>query len=180
MKKCCLSIIILLMLMLVACSEEKETREEVTEAVAIDYSSDKYIEELNDNSNLGIELNQDSGLTEEEAKRYHVDQPYVITLDGKFTEYYCFRYPDEEAPLTVTQISICDEEYDVFGVQLGDNIEDGIAILGDYGYREKDYPIDNAYKYTKGDINVILYYEEDVISRIVVSLYVDTEDDVMY
>lgn len=176
MKKRCLGAVILLVLMLAGCSEEKETREKDAESVA----TDQYIEELNNNSNLGIALNRDSGLTEEKAKRYNADQPYVITLDGKFIEYYCFRYPDEDAPLAITQISIHDEEYDVFGVGLGDNIEDSIAILCDYGYEEEDYPIDNACKYTKGDINVILYHEEETISRIVVSLAIDTEDGVMY
>lgn len=180
MKKRYLSVIILLMLMLAGCSEKKETGAEVAESAAINESSDKYIEELNDNSNLGVELNQDSGLTVEEAKQYHVDQPYVITVDGKFTEYYCFRYPNNEAPLSITQISIGDEEYDVFGIHLGDNPEESIAVLSDWGYEEEDYPVDHAYKYIKGDINVILYYEEDIISRIVVSLAVDTEDGVMY
>ncbi len=152
------------MIMLVGCSD----------------NSEKYIQELNDNSNMGAELLQDSGLTEKEAKRYNADMPYIIYIDDKDTKYYCFRYPDEEAPLTITQIEIHDEEYDVFGIHLGDNVEDGIDILKDYGYKREDFPVNNTYLYTKGDVNVILDYEGDTITEIVASLSTDTEDGVKY
>lgn len=125
-----------------------------------------------------MELNQDSGLTEEEAEKFNPDQPYVIYVDGKDTQYYCFRYPDENAPLSITQISILDEEYDVFGVHLGDNVDDSISILQDYVYKKNEYPPDNAYKYVKGDINIILVYEGDTITKITVSLNADTANGV--
>ncbi len=130
----------------------------------------KYIDELNEKSDFGMELNSDSGLTEEEVRRYGGDYPYIMQLDNKETEYYCFRYPDQSAPMTVTQVQVLDQEYHVFGIRLGDTIEASGDILHDYGYEERDYPIDTAVKYVKGDLNVILYHEDNRINRIVVSI----------
>ena len=143
-------------------------------------SSDEYIKELNDNSNLGMELNQDSGLSAKQAEQYGYDYPYVIYLDGKNTNYYCFKYPHSDAPLSVTQIEILDEEFDVYGIHLGDSLEDSITILKNYGYSETTYPLNNMSQYTKGDINIILSFEEDVIQRMVVSLHIETEEGAMY
>lgn len=145
-------------------SKEKPEDEMIEDSYA-------YIDELNENSNFGMELNSDCGLTEEEASQYGGDYPYTMQLDHKETEYYCFRYPDQSAPMTVTQIQVLDPEYHVFGIKLGDSIEASDDILCGYGYEEKDYPIDTAIKYAKGDLNVILYHDENNrINRIVVSI----------
>ncbi len=74
-------------------------------------------------------------MSEKEANRYHADQPYVITIEDKLTEYYCFRY------------------------------------------QKMDYPVEDTYEYAKGDVHIILEYEQEKISRIVVSLYADTENN---
>ena len=145
-----------------------------------DISSAEYIKELNENSNLGMELNQDSGLTEKEAAEYGFDYPYTISLEDKDTNYYCFKYPYSDAPLSVTQIEVLDEEYDVFGVHLGDYLEDSTAIFKNYGYSETTYPLNDMYQYTKGDINIVLSTEENIIQRMVVSLSIKTEEGVMY
>lgn len=180
MKKIYLCIAILLMPLFTGCNNEITTTQVPTETITDDDSSLEYIKELNDNSNLGIALNQDSGLTEEESKQYGPDYPYTIYLDDKDTNYYCFKYPLSDAPLSVTQIEILDEEFDVYGVHIGDSLKDSITILKSYGYSETTYPLNNMNQYTKGDINIILSFEEDTIQRIVVSLSIKTEDGVMY
>lgn len=180
MKKSCSAIMILLMLMLIGCSSKRGTEENAADIVVTEQSSEAFIEELNDNSNFGLALNQASGLSENEARQYHADQPYVITVEDQLTKYYCFRYPDVDAPLAITQIHILDQEYDVFGVHIGDDIEDGIAILCDYGYQEMDYPVEDTCQYAKGDVHVILEYEQEKITGIVVSLYADTENNFKY
>ena len=180
MKKYYLCIPVLLMSLLTGCSEVPKTTEIPAETISDAASSSEYIKELNDNSNLGMELNRDSGLTEEEAGQYGPDNPYTICIDDKETNYYCFKYPYSEAPLSVTQIEILDEEFDVYGIHLGDSLEDSMTILKDYGYNETTYPLNNMHQYTKGDINIILSFEEDIIQRIVVSLNLHMEEGVMY
>ena len=180
MKKYYLCIPVLLMSLLTGCSEVPETTEIPAETISDTASSSEYIKELNDNSNLGMELNKDSGLTEEEAGQYGPDHPYTIYIDDKETNYYCFKYPYSDAPLSVTQIEILDEEFDVYGIHLGDRLEDSMTILKDYGYNETTYPLNNMHQYTKGDINIILSFEEDIIQRIVVSLNLHLEDGVIY
>lgn len=182
MKKFYSCIAILFIFLLTGCSTKPETSEAPTETISdsADLSSIEYIKELNDNSNLGIALNQDSGLTEEEAEQYGPDYPYTINLDGKDTNYYCFKYPLSDAPLSVTQIEILDEEFDVYGIHLGDTLDDSITILKSCGYSETTYPLNNMNQYTKGDINIILSFEENTIQRIVVSLNIVTEEGVMY
>ena len=180
MKKYYLCIPVLLMSLLTGCSEVPETTEIPAETISDDASSSEYIKELNDNSNLGMELNKDSGLTEEEAGQYGPDHPYTIYIDDKETNYYCFKYPYSDAPLSVTQIEILDEEFDVYGIHLGDRLEDSMTILKDYGYNETTYPLNNMHQYTKGDINIILSFEEDIIQRIVVSLNLHMEEGVIY
>lgn len=182
MKKFYLCIAILFIFLLTGCSTKQETSEAPTETISdsADLSSIEYIKELNENSNLGIALNQDSGLTEDEAGQYGPDYPYTINLDEKDTNYYCFKYPLSDAPLSVTQIEILDEEFDVYGIHLGDSLEDSAIVLTNYGYNETTYPLNNMNQYTKGDINIIISFEEDIIQRIVVSLNIVTEDGVMY
>lgn len=90
------------------------------------------------------------------------------------------KYPYSDAFLSVTQIEILDEEFHVYGVHLGDSLNDSTTRLKDYGYSENTYPLNNMYQYTKGDINIILSFEEDIIKRIVVSLCIEAEEDIMY
>lgn len=168
--------VMLIVLLLCGCGKDKQTGELLFAPDVSESEILAYIQELNDNSNLGIALNKDSGLTVKEAKKYGNDHPYVITFDDKESKYYCFKYPLSDAPLAITQIEICDKEYDVLGIHLEDNVEDGITILQDYRYEKEDFPVDNAYKYVKGDINIILRYEGDAISKITVSLTANTEE----
>ena len=182
MKKIYLCIAVLFLVVLTGCSKDAETLETPTENISgsDDLSSIEYIQELNDHSNLGMELNQDSGLTEKEAAQYSYDNPYVMYLNDKDTNYYCFKSPYSDTPLSVTQIEILDEEFDVYGVHLGDSLEESSTILRDYGYNETTYPLNNMHQYTKGDINIIISFEKDIIQRIVVSLNIATEEGVMY
>ena len=181
MKRFYLCITLLCLSLLIGCSKKTETPDASAQTTAFDNaSSPEYIKELNENSHLGMELNQDSGLTEKEAGQYGYDHPYVINHADKETNYYCFKSPYSEAPLSVTQIEILNEEFDVYGIHLGDSTENSSAILKSYGYIETTYPLNNMSQYTKGAVNIILGFEEDIIQRIVVSLQMETEEGVMY
>ncbi|MBQ9935593.1 MAG: hypothetical protein IJO70_07095 [Lachnospiraceae bacterium] len=154
--------------------------EENTTTEDVNYIDEANIKEVNDNSYMGIELNQDSGLSEEEAKMYGGEYPYIIYTEEGDTEYYCFRYPNYDAPLTVTQISIEDSKYNVFGISLGDDITNSEKILQEKGYTKTDYPVENSCLYIKGDVMILLYYDEATIEKIVVCLDFETEEGVMY
>ena len=154
--------------------------EELTTTEDANYIDEANIKEVNENSYMGIELNQDSGLSEEEAKLYGLDHPYTLYPEEGDTKYYCFRYPNDEFPLTVAQISIEDSKYNVFGISLGDDITSSEKKLQEKGYKKTDYPVKNSYLYFKGDVQILLYYDVTTIERIVVSLDFEIEEGVMY
>ncbi|MBQ9935594.1 MAG: hypothetical protein IJO70_07100 [Lachnospiraceae bacterium] len=144
------------------------------------YIDEANIKEVNDNSYMGIELNQDSGLSEEESKRYSMDYPYTMYSEEGGAEYYCFRYPNNNFPLTVTYISIKDTKYNVFGIKVGDDIVSSEQILFVNGYRKQEFPDENSKCYSKGDVIIFLDYNETTIKRIEVSLDIETEEGVKY
>ncbi len=154
--------------------------EEPTTTENANHIDEENIKEVNENSYMGIELNQDSGLSEEEASRYLADMPYIIYPEEGDTEYYCFRYPNFDAPLTVTQIEINDSKYHVFGISIGDDLAYAEEKLYDKGYKKEDFHVENTNLYSKGDVLIFLDYNELTIECIVVSLDLDTEEGVMY
>ncbi|MBE5953196.1 MAG: hypothetical protein E7257_03430 [Lachnospiraceae bacterium] len=154
--------------------------EETTATEDENYIDEANIKEVNDNSYMGIELHQDSGLSEEKSKNYGMDCPYVMYPEEGDTKYYCFRYPNNEFPLTVTQISIKDSKYNVFGISIGDDITSAEGKLRDKGYEKEDNPPEGTYVYFKGDVLVFLHCKENTIERIVVSLKIEKEEGVMY
>ena len=83
MKKFYLYIAAILLLLFTGCGKNTEIPETPakTASGSNDISSAEHIKELNENSNLGMELNQDSGLTEKEAAEYGFDYPYTISLE---------------------------------------------------------------------------------------------------
>lgn len=161
-------IITILMFALSGCSSNHNSGATTTENK--NYIDEANIKEVNDNSYMGMELNQDSGLSEEEAELYNSEYPYIIYPEEGDTEYYCFRYPNYDAPLTVTQIEINDAKYNVFGISIGDDIASSEQILFNYGYKKQDFPVENTNEYSKGDVVIFLDYKETTIESIVVSL----------
>ncbi len=171
-------IITILMIVLSGCSSNHNSGATTTENK--NYIDEANIKEVNDNSYMGIELNQASGLSEEEANKYVGDQPYIIYPEEGDSKYYCYRYPNDDFSHTVTQISIEDKEYNVFGVSIGDDVNSAIEIISEIGYKKEDYEIEGVYWYSKGDVQIIFHCEETTIKRIVVSLKIETEEGVMY
>ena len=162
--------VILLMIVLSGCDSNNNSTTEESNNMSEDYIDVANISELNDNSYMGMELYQDSDLTDEESKECNGDFPYVMYPEEGNTRYYCFRYPNDEAPLSVTQIEIKDAEYNVFGICIGTDIASGEEVLRDNGYSKEEYAVENTYMYCKGDVQIILNYKDTIIDRIVVSL----------
>ncbi len=154
--------------------------EEPTTTENANYIDEENIKEVNENSYMGIELNQSSGLSDEEANKYVGDQPYIIYPEQGDSKYYCYRYPNNDFLHTVTQISIEDKEYNVFGVSIGCDVDSAIEIIGKKGYEKEDYGIEGVYWYSKGDVQIIFHCEETTIERIVVSLKIEREEGVVY
>ncbi len=154
--------------------------EEPTTTEDANYIDEENIKEVNENSYMGIDLLQDSGLSEEKSKEYGMDYPYVIYPEEGDSKYYCFRYPNDEFPLTVTQISIKDLKFNVFGIAIGDDINSAEGKLREKGYEKKDNPPKGTYVYSKGDVIIFLHYEQTTITKIVVSLEIEKEEGVMY
>lgn len=172
--------ITLLVFALSGCDSNNKSTEGETNIVNDNYIDEANITELNNSSYMGMELNQDSGLSEEESKEYGKDYPYVMYPEDGDTKYYCFKYPNDEFPLTVTQIEIKDSEYNVFGISIGDDVDVSEGILQEKGYEKKEYSVKNTNKYSKGDVQILLQYKEKTIERIVVSLKIVTEKGVKY
>ena len=172
--------IIVLLFALSGCDSKNDSIEKESNLMSNNYIDIANISEFNDNSYMGMELYQDSGLTDEESKNYGGDFPYVICPEEGDIKYYCFRYPNDEAPLSVTQIQINDEEYNVFGICIGTDIASGEEKLRDNGYSKEQYDVENTYMYCKGDVQIILKYRDSIIERIVVSLKIQTDDSIIY
>ena len=97
---------------------------------------DKTLEEagmINAESHLGLEYLVFSELSEED---YSEDPPETIRTDDTYVHGYYIRYPYKNGRSRLTQICIKNGDYDVFGIALGDNVDDASTVLKQRGYKE--------------------------------------------
>lgn len=152
-----------------------------TKKYIYDENTDRYkkvmeaVDEVNQNSDMGLLLNQDSGLTEDMQEFYGL--PYVILSEDNKTHANCFRYPYSSKYVTATQIVVNDEKYNVFGVKVGDKHDKMISTMKSYGYSECESYMEYCYRYVKGDVYVNFYYEDNCIYKITVTLDYDKDED---
>ena len=152
-----------------------------TKKYIYDENTDRYkkvmeaVDEVNQNSDMGLLLNQDSGLTEDMQEFY--DLPYVIISEDNKTHATCFRYPSSSKYVTATQIVVNDEKYNVFGVKIGDRHDKMINTMESYGYSECESYMEDYVAYVKGDVHVNFYYEYTCICEITVTLFYDKDED---
>lgn len=143
--------LIAMMLMLAGCGETKVNILEQTLVEA---------EEINNNSELGMDFLQLSTLSEEQAKRYNDDQPELeFTDDGCVTGYY-YRYPSTEGERRLTQISVIGGNYHVFGICTGGSFDAAVNTLTQRGYEEIELTIQY------NGLSMRAFQKYDVIIRI--------------
>lgn len=93
---------------------------------------------INRESNLGVVFLAQSDLSESEAKNYGPDHPELtFSEDGDVTGYF-FNYPWDSNERRLTQILIESEDYDFYGIKVGDDISDVKPIVEELGYTLKD------------------------------------------
>jgi len=122
----CLSIIVALVLTGCGRTDMKAYQQTLDEA-----------EFMNSSSDLGMQYLQASRLTPEQARQFNDDQPELeLTEDGSVVGYY-FPYPKLDGDRLLTQVVIRGgDEYHVFGIHLGDDVETAASILEQRGYQE--------------------------------------------
>lgn len=158
-------------------SEEEIIQEKIYEDVNDKYSEVmEAVDELNSNSNIGILLNQDSGMSESEKKNYSGDPPYTIYTSDWLTKGYCYKYPEDAQDYTVTQIVVKSDKSDVFGIKINDRVDVIHSIMEKFGYKKCQCYEDECMKFDKKDIHISFYYKDNVIHEITICLY-EEEDD---
>lgn len=93
-------------------------------------------QEINNNSFMGMEYLEFAGLTEESAKRFNDDMPGGKVTDDRYVQGYYFKIPKDSIDRRLTQINITGGDYHVFGIHVGDNIEQAVEQLEQRGYNK--------------------------------------------
>jgi len=89
----------------------------------IGFKNKLYLRELSLNSDLPMQLMEKVDLTEQERKEFSIDNPYFVQITEDTTA-YGRPYPyDNSEKIYITNLFIYDENYNVFGLSIGDNIE---------------------------------------------------------
>jgi len=93
-------------------------------------------QEINRNSFMGVEYLEFAGLTEESADHFNDDMPGSKVTDDGYVRGYYFKIPKDSIDRRLTQIFITGGDYHVFGIRLGDNIEQATEKLKERGYKK--------------------------------------------
>ena len=86
----------------------------------------------------GIEYLKLAGLSEDRLTDFGPDRPYTEgTYDG-YVRGYFFKALKDAKDLHLTQVIIKGGDYHVFGIGVGDNLEEAMEILKERGYKERE------------------------------------------
>ncbi|UWV47067.1 hypothetical protein N1236_00685 [Acetivibrio thermocellus] len=92
-------------------------------------------QEINANSFMGMEYLEFAGLSEERAKYFNDDMPGSKVTDDGYVRGYYFKIPKDASDRRLTQININGGDYHVFGIRLGDSVEQAAEKLKQRGYK---------------------------------------------
>jgi hypothetical protein len=93
-------------------------------------------QEINNNSSMGVEYLEFAGLTEESADHFNDDMPGAKGTSDGYVQGYYFKIPKDSIDRRLTQIFITGGDYHVFGIRVGDNIEQAAEKLKERGYKK--------------------------------------------
>lgn len=154
---------------LLACSNEKD--ESDSGLIKKGYTISAIIE-LNENSNMGLELlcdmsDKEYTKIEEEDERTRVYGGYF------FTTGFCGVYPKNEKKSVITTIFINDSKCDIYGIKKGDSVNVIQDVISKHNYSLEDDTESNGLRYIsyqKGDIRIVFACEEDSIISMAVDV----------
>lgn len=165
------------MLSMVACSNKENGSDStikdvitIDEDIRTEYS--RYIaNELNDNSNMGLELLSD--MSDKEYTKIVEDDGRTRVYGGYYlTTGFCGTYSEEEKSV-ITTIFINDSQCDIFGIKKGDSVDVIQDVISKNNYILEDDTEGNGLRYIhyrKGDIRIIFASEEGNIISMAVDL----------
>lgn len=138
-------------------SNASKEAEENSEGSAVDdKSSGNVVEEINTNSNLPMAL-----LTPHEDVRESLEQDDSLDFINNFmsADYYADGYmlsfagfPEDDSPYSLTTIELTGNNYDIYGVAVGDEIDQAEQVLEEYGFAAED----DSYEFVKDGVVIAL------------------------
>jgi len=154
--------------------------------------TEEAVKELNENSILGMELLSFSGLSEKDARRYGGDYLYTIHSEDWHVEGVFFMYPYDSQEHRLTGIAIysqehlligtpteANEDYNVFGIRIGDDLSSVQAVMAEYGY-EYDETVESyrgdktTTSYNKGKL--FISFRTEINAYEIISIFIGISD----
>lgn len=167
MKRVLIAVIAMVVLFsLVACNNKSDFQDELR---VVDLTADdmKVVSEINAESSLFCNLYEDMGEGRE---------PYEVQA-GEGSSIIAVRIPENTGVLRVKEITLCDKEYNLYGMSIGVGQEDFEKEM-----LKRNYTIDKQHNsknfryesFKKGNIYVAINYDEDLkVNRIFINLLVE-------
>ena len=142
------------------------------------------VQEINHNSDFyGLELLVFSELTKEQVTRYNPEYPEPAMVHGAKIDGYYFPYPTNSEDRRLTQIFIKEQPYHVYGITVGQHINEATPVLEEKGYEQIQnislYEDTDRITYRQHHVSIFLYVYKDteLIKELAVSVYDEIEDD---
>ncbi len=127
----------------------------------ISFKNKLYLRELSLNSDLPMQLMEKVDLTEWEKENFFINPDSYVVQIAENTKAYVRSYPyGDSENIYITLIYIYDNNYNVLGLSIGDNLEKLEKTMKHYGYmRDISEPFNITYK--KGEVYVRFYMSSD-------------------
>lgn len=138
----------------------------------------KEAEEINNNSSMGMEYLEFANLSPEAMEQFNDNNPGGKTSEDGYVHGYFFKLTSEAKDRQLTQINIEGGDYHVFGIHVGDNIEDASKILEERGYKKVSSKKDSNNKLVtklKKEL-VIINLEGDIDSEVISKISILTDN----
>lgn len=145
------------------------------------------VKDINQNSDFcGLELlkfSNKTGQSQQSGGSYDICPEGESAAEGGVAGYY-FNYPKDSNDSRLTQISITVEPYHVYGIAVGQNINNIASVLEEKGFarsgNESLYEDTDMITYRQHHVSIIfdVYRETGMISTITVSVYDKVETGV--
>ena len=135
---------------------------------------------INENSHIDVELlgrpDESTGAASEGGLGDMV--PPATYSEGGVTA-YAFVYPSDGGGLYWTQVYVEDEEHDLLGIHVGEDISDIEKVMEEYGYHYSESTdrvytskdVDRMDIYTQGDVHFCYYMKGDTLVFMLVTVY---------
>ncbi|MGC6767109.1 hypothetical protein ACYSNR_04965 [Enterococcus sp. LJL128] len=159
-----------------------QKEQEQKEQAKIEQLTIEEVERVKAASDLGLDFFSTSTVSEEEAGQYGIDQPEMAFTEDQQVKGYYFSYPKEEKTTRLTQIVISSPSYHLFGLRVGDSMENLEVAMGKQGYKMLEPEEDGSLKFQKYEVYIQFEpgAEAPVVEEITCYLPMPFEEGIVY